>query len=190
MKSIRVLGSGFSVVTLLLVSAVLLSAQTTETTETPETVARQIGAATKAGDWAGFTKIMHPEELAKFKRLFRPIIGATGEKLGEQFFGVQTQAAYDELSDSQAFERFMRGMLQQAPDVMGILSTSEMVMLGRVDESPELSHVVYRVEMKVEGVLVSKISVMSLKKHAGTWRGLLTAEIEGLANAFASRTGK
>src|SRR5262245_35491986 len=71
-------------------------------------------------------------------------------------------------------------------------------IIGRVAETPELIHLVYRTQaplddMQLKGapnitknVTFSKMEVMTLKRYENTWRLTLSGEIEGMAQMFAN----
>ena len=41
---------------------------------TPEDVAREMLTLTRAGDWPGYAKLLHPEALVAFQKMFREIV--------------------------------------------------------------------------------------------------------------------
>jgi hypothetical protein len=156
--------------------------------ETPEQVAKTSMEFTVKGDWASFARLMHPEALAAARGMFRPIFDADKSgQFGEAFFGVKTPAEFDALSDVAAFEALMTNLTKNIPLFTDVLKSAEFSIVGSVAEGTELVHVVYRTGAKAEGLTISKLSVVSLRRHQGRWRLLLTGNIDGLAAAFLQK---
>jgi len=142
--------------------------------------------AMRRGDWKTCAELMHPDALAQLKRLFRPLVaGDQGRTVGTLFFNVRTPAEYERLTEPQAFERLMRGLIQMMPDMRAMMGASSFNIVGHVPEAPDVAHVVYRMKMSTQGIEMTKTTVMSLRRSGTSWRGLLTGDIEGLAAAFA-----
>ena len=157
-------------------------------TETPESVVERYTAAMQRGDWKASAALMHPDALQKLKRMFRPIVFAVtapGLDVGKTFFGLRTPAEFDRLSDAQAYERLMATVTKMNPEVSSALATSKSQILGHVLEAPDTAHVVYRMTVKTQGISVTKVAVMPVKKVGTTWGGLLTGDIEGMAAALS-----
>jgi hypothetical protein len=77
-----------------------------------------------------------------------------------------------------------------SPEFQSILGAAETDMLGHVSEGPDLAHVVYRMRLTVEGVAITKLDVMSLRRAGSEWRGLLKGDIEGMAEAIRRQMEK
>lgn len=174
---IRNLGSGL--VLSLLLCAVPMAAQEPSS---PETLAKAAAEATKKGDWAAFARLMHPEALAELKRLFRPIVAVEGAgPMRSAFFEVEKVEQFDALDDVTVFERLMTNLAKNVPGMAEAMASSEMIIVGSLPEGDQLVHVVYHAGAKAEGMIFSKTSVMTFRRHQGEWRGLLAGNIEGLA---------
>ena len=157
--------------------------------ETPESVVARYTRAVQRRDWKTSAALMHPDALRQLKRLFRPaVIGAPNLGIGKTFFNVSTAAQFDRLSSAQIFERLMTATTRINPEVSAALATSKSQILGHVLEAPETAHVVYRITLKTQGVSITKIAVMPVKKIGNTWGGLLSGDIEGMAAAFSRAT--
>jgi hypothetical protein len=156
--------------------------------DTPESVAASYMAAMRAGDWARCAALMHPDALTQLRRIFTPIVAAdeSGQVL-RQIFNVQNNNEFAQLSDAVLFERVMRAVSARSPETSAGFTNATMTIIGSVPESPDMSHVVYRMEIPVEGVTVTTLSVMSLRRHGATWRALLTGNIEGLGAILNQR---
>lgn len=148
----------------------------------PEALARAAAEATKKGDWAAFSQLMHPEALAELKRIFRPIVAIEGAgPMRSAFFGIEKVEQFDALDDAAVFERLMTNMAKNVPGMAEAMASSEMFIVGSLPEGDQLVHVVYHTGAKTEGMVFSKTSVMTFRRYQGGWRALLAGNIEGLA---------
>jgi len=154
--------------------------------DTPESVTKAYFAAMQAGDWAKCASYMHTDALASMKRTFGSIAGA--DKSGEAakaIFGLKSGAEYAQLSEAAVFERLMKFITGAVPEMKTALAASTSAVLGRVDENPELVHIVYRTQIKLAGIEASEVDLISLRKQGATWRALLTSDMEEMLNKFA-----
>ncbi len=154
--------------------------------ETPESVAKAYFAAMQAGDWAKCASFMHPDALASMKRMFAAVINA--DKTGgaaKTIFGLKSGAEYAQLSETAVFDRLMIFITSSIPEMKAALAASSTSILGKVDESPDLTHIVFRTQIKVAGEEINEIDLISFKKHGGTWRALLTSDMEEMFTEFA-----
>ncbi|HEU0179260.1 MAG TPA: hypothetical protein VFV58_33765 [Blastocatellia bacterium] len=151
--------------------------------DTPESVAKAYFAAMQAADWAKCASLTHPEALASMKRKFAVAINAdpSGDA-AKTIFKLKSGAEYSQLSEAAIFERLMDFITSIAPDMKTALASSTNTILGRVDESPDLAHVVFRSRTKMEGDEVNEVDLLSFKKQDSTWRALLTSDMEEMLN--------
>jgi hypothetical protein len=159
--------------------------------ETPEAVTRQFGAAMRANDWVGTAQLMHPAALARFRGMFLPILAAdsTGQ-LCERLFATTSAAEVAALPDAELFARFFRTLVSTAPELGGMFAGADLVPIGHVLEGNDVAHVVFRMKVAADdGVTITKVQAMSLRRSGPTWRVLLSGDFEGLAAALARRTG-
>jgi hypothetical protein len=161
-----------------------------ERAETPEMVTRQFGAAMRANDWVGTAQLMHPDALAHFRKMFLPIVKAdsTGQ-LCDRLFATRSAAEVAALPDAELFARFFRTLVSGAPELNGMFAGADLVPVGHVLEGNDVAHVVFRMKVAADGVTVTKVQAMSLRRFGPTWRVLLSGDFEGLATALARRTG-
>jgi hypothetical protein len=154
--------------------------------ETPESVAKAYFAAMQEGDWAKCASFMHPDALASTKLTFAAVISA--DKTGgaaKSIFGLKSGAEYAQLGETAVFERLMGFITNSVPEMKAVLAASTTSILGKVDESPDLAHIVFRTRIKVSGAEVNEIDLISFKKHGDTWRALLTSDMEEMFTKFA-----
>ena len=158
-------------------------------TETPEQVVRQYTEAMRGGEWQTAARLMHPEALEQFRRMLLPAFetDTPGRELRDQFSDGMASSRIRHLSDTTFFERFFRGMMTLSPELLGVVQGAEIAMVGHVSEGEDIAHVVYRMQMKMDELSVTRLDVMSVKRHGDTWRALLTGSMEGLAAALARR---
>ena len=174
-----------AVVVGLFVLAPVCSAQAAAAT--PEEVARQMLTLTRAGDWPGYAKLLHPEALVALQRMFHDVVaGDASHEAGKQLFGVADLAAFDALPASEVFQRMM-ATLTKIPQFAAALASAEGVIVGSVAEGSDLVHVVFRLSASAESLTFSRVSAMTLRKFDGQWRALLSGNIEGIAAALAAR---
>ena len=156
------------------------------TQDTPESVAKAYFAAMQAGDWAKCASFMHTDALVSMKRMFSKVISAdkTGEA-AKSIFGLKGGAEYAQLSEDVIFERLMNFITGSVPEMKTVMSASTTSILGKVDESPELTHIVFRTQIKVAGAEMNEVDLISFKKQGGAWRALLTSDMEEMFTKFA-----
>jgi hypothetical protein len=154
--------------------------------DTPESVAKAYFAAMQSADWAKCASMMHRDALASMKRTFAEVINAdkTGDA-AKTIFKLKSSAEYSQLGESAVFERLMDFITSVAPDMKTVLASSTNTILGRVDESPEIAHIVFRSRTKMGDEEVNEVDLISFKKQDSTWRALLTSDMEEMLNRFA-----
>jgi hypothetical protein len=154
--------------------------------DTPESAAKAYFAALRSGDWAKCASLMHRDALASMKRTFAAAIDAdkTGDA-AKTIFKLKSAAEYSQLSEATVFERVMDFITSVEPEMKTVLASSTNTILGRVDESPDLAHLVLRSRTKMGGEEVNEVDLISFKKQDSTWRALLPSDIENMLNSLA-----
>jgi hypothetical protein len=174
---------------ILILAALVAVTGTGMAQETPESVAKAYFAGMQASDWAKCASLMHQEALASMKSVFSTVVNA--DKSGDAaktIFKLKSAGEYSQLSDAAVFERLMDFVTSSSPDMKTALASSTNTILGKVDESPDLTHVVFRSRTKIGGEEINEIDLISFKKQGSTWRALLTAEMEEMLNQFLEST--
>lgn len=170
----------------LVLAAATVHAQSASPT-TPEAVAKRYVATLSAGDFAANAALMHPSALATIRRF---IVGlSTHDSSGavlRQMVGVSSTAALDSLSDAQVYARFLNAILGAQPEMRTAMQSAKYDVIGHVEEAPDLTHVVYRMTMTVEGITVRKVDVLTLERDGTVWRATLTADIENLISRLSA----
>ena len=154
--------------------------------DTPESVAKAYFAALRSADWAKCASLMHRDALAPMKRTFAAAIDAdkTGDA-AKSIFKLKSAAEYSQLSEASVFERVMDFITSVDPDMKTAMASETNTILGRVDESPDLAHLVLRSRTKMGGEEVDEVDLISFKKQDSTWRALLPSDIENMLNSLA-----
>ena len=175
-----------SILTLAALGVAGVAGYAQEAQDTPESVAKAYFAAQQAGDWAKCASFMHTDALATMKRTFSSVISAdkTGEA-AKSIFGLKSGAEYAQLSEAVIFERLMTFITSSEPEMRAVLAASTNSVLGKVDESSELTHIVFRTQVKLAGSEMNEVDVISFKKQGSTWRALLTPDMEEMFTKFA-----
>ena len=154
--------------------------------DTPESAAKAYFAALQSADWAKCASLMHRDELASMKRTFAAAINAerTGDA-AKTIFKLKSAAEYSQLSEATVFERVMDFITSVEPDMKTSMASSTNTILGRVDESPDLAHIVFRSRTKMGGEEIDEVDLISFKKQDSAWRALLPSDIENMLNSLA-----
>ena len=154
--------------------------------DTPESAAKAYFAALQSADWAKCAGLMHRDELASMKRTFAAAINAdkTGDA-AKTIFKLKSVAEYSQLSEATVFERVMDFITSVEPDMKTAMASSTNTILGRVDESPDLAHIVFRSQTKMGGEEIDEVDLISFKKQDSAWRALLPSDIENMLNSLA-----
>ena len=175
-----------SILILTALSVARVAGYAQEAQDTPESVAKAYFAAQQAGDWAKCASFMHSDALASMKRKFGSVISAdrTGEA-AKSIFGLKSGAEYAQLSEAVIFERLMNFITSSEPEMKAVLAASTNSVLGKVDESPELTHIVFRTQVKLAGAEMSEVDLISFKKQGDAWRALFTSDMEEMFTKFA-----
>lgn len=166
---------------LLMVSPRALAAQ-----ESPEAFARRFADVAKRGDWQAYSQMMHPDALAALKKIFAEALsGATSGETVRKVFGVSNATEFEALPDALVFVRLFAILEKNVPNFQSVVRSAAFEALGSIPEG-EFAHVVVRTGTKMEQSGISRTSVMSLKRHEGEWKALLSTTLEGLARQIAN----
>lgn len=184
------------------VALVVLFTLTGLAQETPEAVAQAYVEASRNSDWPKAFGYLHPEALAKFKRAFEPLFATEkGQQGAEIMFGIKTRAEFDQLSGGQLMEKLMGTIGKSMPGFEQLLGKMELKVIGSVQETPDIVHLVCRAKVPMDGMQIknapnitkdvnfSKMEVVSLQRYETTWRVLLSAELEGMAQMLSNMFG-
>lgn len=140
--------------------------------------------AMRASDFDGMAALMHPMSLAELRNIFSPVLASEAGPEIISAIGLPPPAQLSTMSDSEFFASFMRAIVAGDSTMADALRQANADLLGSVPEGADTVHVVYRMRMKVEGIEVSEMEVLSLARWEDSWRGLLAGDLAGLAAMF------
>ena len=157
---------------------------------TPEAAARHFYETLRAHDWTAMAAAMHPGALAKFRDTFGVIVTSPrGGEVRGQFFGGASTDSLAKLNDAQFFAEFLNSTMGRDPTLQSVMDSSQIEILGHIDEAPDLAHVVIRMHLSLAGVSVAKPDVVTFERRGNDWLALLRADIEIMGAALRQRFG-
>ena len=159
---------------------------------TPEAVAASYLSAMQAADWAGMAKLMHPDALHQLREFLAPLFASAvpeADAFRQQFLGVRTASEAAALSATTVFANFVRALNARDPTAAQALSEAIIHQIGHVTEDTDVAHVVYRATLDLEGLMVTNVNVLTLKRSGDAWRVLLTGDYSALATALRQALG-
>lgn len=154
-----------------------------ETPESPEQVTEEFLAAIRDTNWVAAAGLMHPNALAQFHMLFRPLLDCAGPALDQarqQILGVTSQAQAARLSDTVLVAAILRLAMNEQQGLTGILQTAKLHIIGHVAEGRDTVHVLARLTFQIDSVPISAVDVFSFQRYHSTWRALLKGDFSSL----------
>ena len=156
--------------------------------DSPEAVTQQYVTALRANDWKRMTALMHPQALARFRGMMSAVLHSNeGKSLRDEFFGGATAAQLDSLNDADFYSRFLAAVMRSEPDLEAAMDSAQITIVGHVEESPDIVHVVFTMRLAMGPISISKPDIVTLKRQGNTWRALLRAEMEIMAATLEQR---
>lgn len=156
----------------------------------PEAFAERYVQALRDERWSDAAGMMHPEALAELRAMFAPIVThPEGGEVGREVFGLAEPGDFATTSDTALFAAFLRTVTGNSPEFMAVMKQAKATWVGHVDEGADVTHVVYRLHMAYEGIAITKLDVMSLKRSDGEWRAVLKGDVRGIAEALRRQVG-
>jgi hypothetical protein len=147
---------------------------------TPEAATVSLVDRIRTADYEGMADLMHPEALAELRELFLPILEA--EEMADfrtEVFGTPSVEQATALSGSEIYRTIISFALGADPATASAMQSVEADVVGHIMEG-DTAHVVYRMNMNVEGFEMSQTAVASYRQHEARWLGLLTADLRGM----------
>ncbi|MEM1209118.1 MAG: hypothetical protein AAGI54_07600 [Planctomycetota bacterium] len=149
-------------------------------------------ALLKADDISGFTELMHPDATKRFRGWMVELLDVAeangqSQELMLLYAGYDTPEELSPLTDAEFMASMLSGVFR-AQGLLGIMANAEIDIVGSVPED-DVRHVVYRFTTDVDGMSISKLTVMSLAPSEEGWRMLLTGDMEGMAAALQRAMG-
>ena len=162
---------------------------------TPEAIAKRQIEAMRALNWDVVAKYTHPKALEQMQSLFMPVAIAgsaakdnpAAEEMMRIVFAGKTANELATVTPSAFFKIVMSGISGATPDFKNAMTNMEVQVLGHVNETENLAHVVYRLSRPLAEGTATKIAVTSVERDGDTWKALLNADLENVARAISSR---
>jgi hypothetical protein len=131
------------------------------------------------GEFEQSAQLMHPDALSPVRRIVSLIVkqDPSGE-VRSQLLGVSTDSAVAALTDAQVFAKFLTQVFAQQEGVLETMKGSTVAVLGVVAEGADTAHVVWRSGMTMQGLSISKMEVLSVRRAGTGWRAMLTGDFE------------
>ena len=167
-----------------LVTAVRVEAQSASA-GSPEVAAQQYFELTRTENWAGIADATHPDALKRFQEILAPLVAADGTGELATLFGFPDAEAFKKAPAREVYVGLMKTISARAPALKQAITGMKVQVLGHVPEGADSAHVVYRGSAAALDMSMESIEVISFRRHEGTWRALLTRNVEGLAAALA-----
>lgn len=160
------------------------SAAATADTESAQQVTMHFIDAMRANDWNGVAKLMHPDALHQLREFFSVLFESPdAEPIRRELLGVSTIVEARAMSDTALFVSLLR-MSTRSPEMSDVFKSAKVQILGQVNEGRDTTHVVYRMQMTLEGTPVTTMDVFSLARSPAGWRGLLKGDMAAVAAAI------
>jgi hypothetical protein len=153
-------------------------------TESAQQVTMRFIDGMRANDWKAVSVLMHPAALRQLREFFSVLVEApNADALRRELLGVSSAAEAKALSDTALFESLLR-LTAKSPEVADAFRSAKVQILGQVNEGSDTAHVVYRMEITLEGTPVTTMDVFSLARSPAGWRGLLKGDMAAFAAAI------
>lgn len=147
---------------------------------TPEAATVALVDRIRTSDYEGMADLMHPDALAELRELLRPVLEADQmEDLRTEVFGTPSVEEATALSGRDIYETIISFALGADAATSAAMQSVEADVVGHIMEG-DTAHVVYRMNMNIEGFEMSQTAVASYRQHEGRWLGLLTADLRGM----------
>ena len=140
---------------------------------------------------AAIADYLHPDELARFKRMVEPAFTEVGvqsegdRKLAQALFGADASPASIKAMPPRDFVLAVMRLVDRRTRNAGV-TLGHGDVLGAVREN-DLVHLVVRMSGGAAEVQITQLEVVSLKQFQDTWRLMLSGKIEGFAEALRNR---
>lgn len=153
-------------------------------TESAQQVTMRFIDAMRANDWKSLAALMHPAALSQMREFLSVLLEApNADPIRRELLGVSSAAEAKALSDTAMFESLLR-VTAKSPELGDAFRSAKAQILGQVNEGPDTAHVVYRMQIILEGTPVTTMDVISLGRSPAGWRGLLKGDMAAFAAAI------
>lgn len=133
--------------------------------------------------WRAAAQRMHPEGLARLRNRVDILVDVDPEALLDGAFGGLSLEEYRALSAEDVFVLTMRALASQMRGLIHALVVRDVEIIGGVEESSTVSHVVYRSLAHLSGAK-PEMRVMTLKRWQRGWGVVDTPELDVIGEAL------
>ena len=162
---------------------------------TPESIAKRQLEAMRTLNWDVVAKYTHPKALSQMQSLFMPVAIAgsaakdnpAAEEMMRIVFAGKTANELATVTPAAFFKIVMSGISGATPDFKNAMTNMEVQVIGHVNETENLAHVVYRLSRPLAEGTATKIAVTSVERDGDTWKALLNADLDNVARAISQR---
>ena len=174
---------------LIVVSALLLVVSTTAQAASPEEIARRYFESVQVGDWHQAALYLDPDGLAFFKETMLTALeageGKGGEFLSLLFGGEVTFEDVRRMPAHEFFARFMELVMGFAFEPLSV-QFGDLEILGSVPEGEEMVHVVARTSPRIQGIAMTGVEVITLRRGADGWFIAFNDELQAILNGLVA----
>ncbi|PEN14054.1 hypothetical protein CRI94_08415 [Longibacter salinarum] len=160
----------------------------------PEAVAAAYLDAFRRTDWEGCARLMHPDALQALKDvLIRAAEADSSSGIPDALYGDNTPRETIRFAPpAELYARMLRVVYQKSPQATEVLDGLSSKVIGHVDETDTLVHVIARTHVDgrsgdERGQALSQIEVFSLERYQESWRLRLTTDVKNVARAVQKR---
>lgn len=150
----------------------------------PEQRVRAYFQAYSSQDFTALASHMYPDDLARFRKLMS-FTEQLPPEIRSEFYqtlygpGV-TDADISKLSDNGYFASFMNAVFSLDPSLQEALDISAPQLIGEIQETNDLTHVLVRHHIEFDGIKYEEMEVVSLRRIGDDWLILLNGEFENI----------
>jgi hypothetical protein len=158
--------------------------------ESPEAVVRAYVAAIKERGLTAVTGYIHPDEQLRFKTMLMSAFGNAGTPAQSGWLTtIFGKNATLESVRAKTPEEFMRAFMIFTNGQLSSLKVNikDVKVIGAVKEG-EILHLVTRNVAGAGDIQITQMAVVSMKPYRGSWKLLLTGELEGFAQTIKQPT--
>jgi hypothetical protein len=163
--------------------------RTAFTAGTPEAVVLQASAALRQQRFDDVAAAMHPEAVRQLRTTLMETAGVLARHgmaldILVRYPGVKTLDELKTLADRPFLAKYLAGLATGLPTITLKLSRATGEILGHVEETKDIVHVVYRLPADAEGATRNHLEVAGLQKDGPRWALRLPDELGNHVESF------
>jgi len=151
--------------------------------KSPSEIAKEYLELVQKREYTKTARIYDPSALKSFRKTM-DFAQELPEDVQDQvykslFGGTATPELIQSMTDEEFFGTLFLYVMKQA-EVAGNFRMTEAKIIGEVEESDSLAHVVARTTVNIGEMDVESMEIMSFTKASGEWKALVSSEINGI----------